>query len=50
MNNPLPLYEVQELSLEELVHLMSESNRPAANDVILSDLLNIEELSRVLQA
>ncbi len=48
MNKPLPLYEVQELSLEELVRLLSESNRPAANDLTTTDLLNFEELSLCL--
>lgn len=49
MNNSLPLYDVQELSLEDLVYLMVQHDQPAVNDLKVPDTLNFEELALLFQ-
>lgn len=49
MNNSLPLYDVQELSLEDLVHLVFQHEKPAVTDVTVPDTLNFEDLARLFR-
>ena len=50
MNTPLPIYDVKELSMEEVVVMLSQSEKNAANDVDLSEVLDFKELALLLQA
>jgi len=50
MNVELPTYEVQELSLEEVMSQLAPRDQSSANDSQLHDALNFEELALLLQA
>ena len=49
MNNSLPLYDVQELSLEDLLHLVFQHDQPAVSDVAVPDTLNFDDLAQLFQ-
>ena len=49
MTNSLPLYDVQELSLEDLVNLMLQHDQPPVTDVTVPDMLNFDDLARLFQ-
>ena len=50
MNTQLPTYDVKELSMEELVRLLSAKDNSAANDRDLTEVLDFKELAMLLQA
>ena len=50
MQKPLPIYDVKELSMEEVVRMLAPADQPAANDMNLSETLDFEELAMLLQA